>query len=148
MTKSWWRGALFAAVASVSCGLPMRKTPKPAPSDNIVITADQIAHMNVTTAFDVLRRRVPQLNFHTDRNGQNIQASRHGSGSMVLNDSPMLIVNGARMTDLDALAQIPAGSVDSITVMTGISGTTYYGTDATGGVIILRTKQGDSGYDK
>lgn len=145
MKLSWCCGAIVAAVASVSCGLPLRRNPKPVPADNIVITAADIARMNVNTAFDVLRRRVPQMNFHTDRNGQNIAASRHGSGSMVLNDSPMLIVDGARMTDLDALAQMPAGSVDSITVMTGISGTTYYGTDATGGVIIVRTKQGGSG---
>ncbi len=129
------------ALLVAGCALPKHKS-QPVPSDNIVITADDIARMNVNTVLDVLRRRVPQFNFRTDRNGQHLRATRHGASSIYLNDNPMLIVDGARMTDLDALSQIPATQVDRITVMTGITGTTYYGTDATGGVIVLETRNG------
>jgi outer membrane cobalamin receptor len=93
------------------------------------------------TAWEVLRREAPQLSFR-ERNGQATGISRRGRGSFVLNDSPMLIVDGARNPDIRMLQQLPASTLFSIEVLTGIEGTTEYGTDATGGVIIVRTKNG------
>jgi outer membrane cobalamin receptor len=40
------------------------------------------------------------------------------------------------------LAQIPAGQIEKINIMSGIEGTTYYGTNAASGVIEIDTKRG------
>jgi outer membrane cobalamin receptor len=43
------------------------------------------------------------------------------------------------MNDFAMLRQIPARSVESIRILSGIDGTTYQGTNAGGGVIIIAT---------
>jgi len=68
--------------------------------------------------------------------------TRRGRSSFVLNDSPMVIIDGTRNQDIKALQSLPASVLMSIEVLTGLEGTTYYGTDAVGGVIIIKTKTG------
>jgi outer membrane cobalamin receptor len=111
-------------------------------SDRIVITEEMIARSGGQTAWEVLRREVPQLTFGENRNGQATGMTRRGRSSIMLNDSPMVIIDGARNQDLKQLQSIPASAVMRIEVLTGIEGTTYYGTDAVGGVIIIKTKTG------
>ena len=54
----------------------------------------------------------------------------------------MVIIDGARNQDIKALQSLPASTLMSIEILTGIEGTTYYGTDAVGGVIVIKTKTG------
>jgi outer membrane cobalamin receptor len=118
---------------------------KPSPqgdADRIVITQEMIARSGGQTAWEVLRREVPQLAFGENRNGQATGMTRRGRSSIMLNDSPMVIIDGARNQDLKQLQSIPASALMRIEVLTGIEGTTYYGTDAVGGVIIIKTKTG------
>jgi outer membrane cobalamin receptor len=42
------------------------------------------------------------------------------------------------------LDQIPARTIARISILNGIQGTTYYGTNAVGGVIRIETKNGSS----
>jgi len=126
------------------------KTFHPAPvsqrndADRIVITEQMIARSGGETAWDVLRREAPQISFRENRNGQATSMSRRGRSSILLNDTPMLLVDGVRSPDLKTLQQIPATTLLSIEVLTGLEGTTYYGTDAVGGVILVHTKTGAS----
>ncbi len=94
------------------------------------------------TAWEVLKREAPQLAYREKRNGQPTGLERRGRSSFVLNDAPMLFVDGVRMVDFRSLEQIAASTLFSIEILTGIEGTTYYGTDAVGGVILVRTKNG------
>jgi outer membrane cobalamin receptor len=111
-------------------------------TDRIVITQAMIERSGGQTAWEVLRREVPQLTFSENRNGQATAMTRRGRSSLVLNDSPMVIIDGARSQDMKALQSLPASALMRIEVLSGQEGTTYYGTDAVGGVIIIKTKNG------
>ena len=110
--------------------------------DRILITEEMIARSGGQTAWEVLRREAPQITYRENRNGQATGMSRRGRSSFVLNDAPMLFVDGVRNTDFRSLQQLPASILFSIEVLTGTEGTTYYGTDAVSGVILVRTKTG------
>ncbi len=108
----------------------------------ILITEQMIARSGGQTAWEVLRREAPQITFRENRNGQATGMTRRGRGSIILNDAPMLFVDGVRSADFRSLQQLPASILLSIEVLTGADGTTYYGTDAEGGVILVHTKTG------
>ena len=111
-------------------------------SDRIMITEDMITKSGGQTAWEVLRREVPQISFGENRNGQATGIERRGRSSILLKDPPMLFVDGVRIQEMTMLQQLPASTVLSIEVLTGSEGTTYYGTDAVGGVILVKTKRG------
>jgi outer membrane cobalamin receptor len=118
---------------------------KPSPqgdADRIVITEAMIARSGGPTAWEVLRCEVPQMAFDEDRNGQATRMTRRGHTSFILNDSPMVIIDGARSQDIKALQSLPASAIMQIEVLSGSEGTTYYGTDAAGGVIVIKMKTG------
>lgn len=137
--------SLLAALVLSAC-----KTIHPAPivahndGDRIVITAAMIARSGGQTAWEVLRREAPQIAYRENRSGQASSMQRRGSSSINLNDSPMLFVDGVRIQEIRTLQQLPASVLLSIEVLTGTEGTTYYGTDAVGGVILVKTKNGQS----
>ena len=106
----------------------------------IMITEEMIARSGGQTAWEVLRREAPQLTYGENRSGQATGMTRRGRGSIVLNEAPMLFVDGVRSEDLRSLQQLPASVLLSIEILTGADGTTYYGTDAVGGVILVHTK--------
>jgi outer membrane cobalamin receptor len=112
--------------------------------DRIVITEAMIARSGGQNAWEVLRREAPQITYRENRSGQATGMERRGRASIMLNDAPMLFVDGVRNQDIRTLQQLPASVLLSIEVLTGIEGTTYYGTDAVGGVILVRTKNGNS----
>jgi len=129
-------------VNAAACGLHLKSNaaPDPAYQNDIVITEAEIASYGLQSAFDVVKRRAPQLNFRENNRGEPTRGARHGRSSIMLNEAPLLFVDDVRMSDLAALDQIPASTVASIRILSGLSGTTYYGTNAGGGVILIRTK--------
>ncbi len=137
--------SLLAVVVLSAC-----KTMHPAPvvahndGDRIVITEAMIARSGGQTAWEVLRREAPQITYRENRSGQPSSMQRRGRSSINLNDSPMVLVDGVRSQDIRTLQQLPASVLLSIEVLNGTEGTTYYGTDAVGGVIIIKTKNGSS----
>ena len=107
-----------------------------------VITAEQIARSGASTAWDVLKREAPTLTLRDTRGGRPASAGRRGRSSIVLQDAPLVVLDGVRLTDFRALDGIPAVTILTISVYTGIEGTTYYGTNAVSGVIVIQTKDG------
>ena len=132
--------AVLAGIIVVGCH-PSQISPQ-RDTDRIVITEEMIVRSGGQNAWEVLRREAPQITFSENRNGQATAMSRRGRSSFVLNDSPMVIIDGVRNQDIKSLQSLPASVLMSIEVLTGIEGTTYYGTDAVGGVIIIKTKTG------
>ena len=107
-----------------------------------VITAEQIARSGASTAWDVLKREAPTLTLRDTRGGRPASAGRRGRSSIVLQDAPLVVLDGVRLTDFRALDGIPAVTILLISIYTGIEGTTYYGTNAVSGVIVIQTKDG------
>jgi len=61
---------------------------------------------------------------------------------MVLREDPIIFLDGARMSEITVLRMIPANNLFSIEVFTGPDATTYFGTSAVAGVILLETTMG------
>ena len=108
----------------------------------LVITAAQIERSGGKNAWEVLKYDAPMLTLEEDRNGNPARIHWHGRSSIYLEDAPVVIVDGVRAADWKVLGQIPAGQIETIDIISGIEGTTYYGTNATSGVIEIHTKVG------
>jgi hypothetical protein len=54
-------------------------------------------------------------------------------------DTPIIIVDGARVIDLGFLRDLSSESIESVELLSGISGTVAQGTNASAGVIYIHT---------
>jgi outer membrane receptor protein involved in Fe transport len=106
-----------------------------------LITEEQIVESGATTAWEAIKRNAPQVQLFERKNGEAIRIVRRGRGSIYLNDGPVVFLDGVRMSDFRNLQLVPATTILSIVIITGIDGTTYYGTNAAGGVILIDTKR-------
>jgi outer membrane cobalamin receptor len=106
----------------------------------VVISEDQIRESGATTAWDAIRRHAPHFNLTEGATGQPTKMERRGRSSLYLNDTPEVFLDGVKVVDFRNLTQIPAHTISSITILSGIEGSTYYGTNAGNGVILIRTK--------
>jgi outer membrane cobalamin receptor len=106
----------------------------------VVITAEQIVASGATTVWEALRRTVTSYTFRETGNGTPVRIDHRGRSSMNLSDHPIVLLDGVQLADIRVLEQMPASDVLSIEVLSGISATTYYGTNANNGVIAIRTR--------
>jgi len=107
-----------------------------------LITAEQIEKSGAQSAWQVLREKAPMLTMREDRNGRPASMSRRGQSSFVLDEAPMIMLDGVRVPDFHALESIDARSIFTILIYDGVEGTTYYGTNAASGVVVIKTKDG------
>jgi len=133
--------AISAAVSATGCASRPYHRADTRPGVQI-ITSEQIARSGASTAWDVLKREAPTLTLRDTRGGRPASAGRRGRSSIVLQDAPLVVLDGVRLTDFRALDGIPAATILTISVYNGIEGTTYYGTNAVSGVIVIQTKDG------
>ena len=130
-------------VAASGCSLSTNKAEDLSPVGKDVITAEQIQKSSFTNAWDLLRARAYKYDFKEDKYGVPYDiVTRHGRSSVALTDSdtPVVIVDGARLTDFRFLRQMTTDSIDNIELMNGITGTVTQGTNASAGVIVIHTK--------
>lgn len=106
--------------------------------DARLITHEQIEKSGANDAFEALRRAGSFLNISDRKN--TIRASQRGRASFLLSPQILLVVDGVMMADLNALKGIPAESVDSMRVMTGLEATPLYGTMGSNGVLVVTTR--------
>jgi outer membrane cobalamin receptor len=112
------------------------------PAGAFLITAEQIQRSGAQTAWQVLRDQAPMLLAEEDGNGRPVRLTRRGRASFLLNDAPMVLLDGVRMPDFRNLDAVEAQSIRAIWIYDGIEGTTYYGTNASSGVVVIKTKDG------
>ncbi len=127
--------------ACAARGHPGQSAPSSS-ADEIVITQEQIQGLDARTAWEVVKRKVPNLSYQESSSGRPTRVWRHGRGSIVLNENPLLFVDGVRVSDIGALEDIPSSQVDTIRILTGLAATTAYGTNAASGVVLVQTKRG------
>lgn len=111
-----------------------------APSVGKLITAERIMQSGARTAWEALDYTVTSHHFGSDARGRptGITADR-GVGSLLLREEPLVFLDQTRLADIQVLHQFPAHEIYSIRVLSGADGTTYYGTSAVAGVILIRT---------
>ncbi len=128
--------------AVLGCGPAIASTSSTLPAGMFLITADQIERSGAQTAWQVLQRQAPMLSMREDQYGRPASMGRRGRSSFLLDEAPMILLDGVRLGDFRALDSIDAHSILAIFVYNGVEGTTYYGTDAVSGVILIKTKDG------
>ena len=82
------------------------------------------------------------LSLRENRKGQPASMARRGTASIYLHETLIITVDGVRISDYELLQSLAAETILSIFIITGIEGTTYHGTNAVGGVVEIRTKDG------
>lgn len=131
-----------AALLGLGCANATRREHAATKPVGLFIDEDRIQRSGGSTAWEVLKREAPVLTYRENRYGQPARFERRGRASILLDNPPMVFVDGVRMSDFKVLAEIPVSVLRDIWVLSGIDGTTYYGTDAVSGVILVRTKSG------
>ena len=64
---------------------------------------------------------------------------------MADSDTPIIVVDGARISDFTALRDMPTDAISSIELLNGIAGTVSQGTNASAGVIYIHTWEASGG---
>jgi hypothetical protein len=105
-----------------------------------VITAAEIAELNVRTAWDVVRLRAPRIVFGQDRTGAPSGVRIQEQRSVNADETPLLVVDGAPVQDIGYLQQLPASEVELIRILTAEAAQPVYGLRAAGGAIVVLTK--------
>jgi TonB-dependent SusC/RagA subfamily outer membrane receptor len=140
-------------------------------NDITVINADSIVRTEpISSVTDLLETRVPGLTVQRTSGvpGDPARLRLRGAGSLLLNNDPIVIVDGIRIyaaqsdvrggnlanrnaaaTDGYAapspLDYMDPHSIETIEVLKGPSAATLYGQDAANGVIVISTKKGRAG---
>ncbi len=117
----------------------------PTPDGRRVVDQEAIERSGARTAWEALQRTVPFFTFRTGARGRPTRVEHRGRSSIVLRDQPLILVDGVEVMDVTALGGMPAADLLDIEVLTGVDATTYYGTNASNGVIRIRTKVGEGG---
>lgn len=112
-----------------------------------VISAEEIARSPSTNAWDLLRRRARQYDFSEDQYGRPKEIRTHRGRSTISvasADSPLILIDGARVLDVAFLRDLSTGSIQSVELLSGIRGTVSQGTNAVAGVIYIHTWEASS----
>lgn len=125
MTQRSILSAMLVALAACST----TGGPRVAQTRN-VITAEEVASVNVGTAYEVIEQLRPQ--FFQSRGPSSIRSNTP--------DTPIVYVNGVRYGGIESLTSIRAMDVEEIRLLSASDATTRYGTGHVGGVIEVRTK--------
>ncbi len=134
--------ALFLAMNACASIHPLNSAEVPV--NGKVITEEMIAATSAATAWDVVQQSGYYRMISDPASGRSGVHSRRGRTSMLLaaSDVPRLIIDGARVSDLGRLREIPAGSIAWIELLGGIAGGSEEGTNSGGGVIRIISKVG------
>lgn len=131
----------FATAALAACVTSAVPSAGPRPRTEIITSAD-IAKSSYTNAWDLLRGKARRYDFAEDVYGRP-RSIRIRRGRSTINvagsDTPMILVDGARLTDITALRDLQTNAIESIELMSGIDGTASQGTNSSAGVIYIHT---------
>lgn len=131
---------MVAALAGCPGARPLPADAMNAGSSLVVIDAARIERSGARTAWEALRIAFPNMSMRESGSGTPIGIARHGRSSIHLSSAPLVIVDFVPIADIRVLRHIAASDLLSIELLNGIDATTYYGTNAGGGVIRFRTK--------
>lgn len=110
-----------------------------------LITGDQIDAQHAPNAWELLRRLVPKYTYVEDGSGRASSIhGRRGRSSITLanSEAPIVMVDGARLSSLELLQDMPTNAIDRIELLGGPRGTSTQGTNASAGVIYIHTRFG------
>jgi hypothetical protein len=135
-----------ALVALTACGSSARRPPGAAnmssSTGSRVITREQIATLNVLDAYAVIERLSGYRLAENSRGGVSIRQRRGQTSLTNPNaDRPVLVVDGAQMSDFEMLHRIRSNEIERIELISPGDATQRFGTQSSGaGAIIIVTR--------
>jgi outer membrane cobalamin receptor len=134
--------AALGPLAVLGCASGGPREPAEAPPVGRIITAEKIRETGAASAWDALKYTVRSHYFADYRGEPQRIFTNRGVGSMVLREEPLIFLDGTRLADIQLLRQLSASVIETIQVLNSADGTTYYGTSAVAGVILIVTTMG------
>lgn len=132
--------SLLCAASLAACTpAPLPAPGEPQPSRGRLVTAEEIRRSGARTAWQVLERQPALLRTGLTAEGRVTARSGRGRAGPPSSGEPMLVVDGAHMTDLDVLRSIPAESIRSMEFLSGVAAPLFRGPGSENGVIVVRT---------
>ncbi len=98
--------------------------------------------MSVRTAWDVVRMRAPRIAFATNASGGLTGVRIQEPRSVNADETPLLVVDGMQILDIQYLNQIATSDIRVIRILTSEAAQPRYGLRAAGGAIVVETKKG------
>ena len=141
MSPVFSRLAIIAAIsiALTACGVA-RAHPETKPRHSArLITREDIERTGATDGYEALKRAGSYLML-SERKGGDIRATERGRSSIIISPQILLVVDEVMMMDLNSLRDIRADAIEWIRVMSGAEATPLYGTPASNGVLVVRTR--------
>ena len=137
--------AFLFAVSAVAtslqgCGIRPRAA-VPDANAGTIVTREEIAKSEATTMWEAVQRTVRYVRFQESGRGDPERVHRRGSSTILLSEDMPIYIDHVQVRDLGLLASLPAADIERIQVLTGVHATTYYGTNAGDGVILIHTRQ-------
>ena len=120
----------ITTLLATGCGIRPRRI-APNPNEGSIISKEEISRTGARTMWEALQRTVKYTHFQEDGRGTPERVRRRGASSIVLSD------------DMVMLSQMNAVDIEQIQVLNGVYATTYFGTNAGDGVILIYTKESE-----
>ncbi len=149
MIRRYWKSVFCLALVGLTAACAARPRPltEADRSRGTVITSEDIARTGARTMWDALRSTVKFARFDESSQGTPRRIHRRGASSVELIDQMLIILDDVRIVDLRILNELPARSIDQIRLLSGIEATTFYGSNAGDGVIIISTRISGEGHE-
>lgn len=125
-----------------ACGIKPRPV-VPNADVGTIITDEQIGETGARTMWEALQRTVKYTRFQESATGSPERIRRRGSSTILLSDDMPIFIDEVRVNEIKVLASLPARDIERIQVLNGVYATTYYGTNAGDGVILIRTREAE-----
>jgi iron complex outermembrane receptor protein len=112
------------------------------------ITEDDFTKGNIVTPENLINGRVAGVTVNTGgAPGSGSEIRIRGGGSLNASNDPLIVVDGLPLGDIaggsrSILSSINPNDIESFSVLKDAAATAIYGNRASGGVIIIKTKQG------
>ena len=125
------------SIAAIGCGHNVHPRSYDPPGEQLILH-DEIIKSGAVDAWEAVRR-LSHMTTSTTASGGPSRMYRRGHGSIVIRETPMVVVDGIQATDLQILTQVRADQIAWIRILTGAAGTTRYGAGGGAGAVIVQT---------
>jgi TonB-dependent Receptor Plug Domain len=137
-----WRRLLSSAlaagcIATIGCGHNGHPRVYQPPGEQLILR-DEIAESGATDAWDVVRR-LTHMTTTTTIAGEPSRMYRRGHGSIMIRETPLVIIDGVTAPDIGILTDVRADQIAWMRILTGAAGTTRFGASAGAGAVIVQT---------
>lgn len=132
-------GLLWMAAAVASCST-FRTAEHEEDEKGRIVTAEEIQATGASTIWEAIRSTVHFATFSENWNGEPDRIRTRGMSSFSLNEDMRIYIDGVKVIDIRDLDLLPADHIEYMRILSGLDGTTRYGTGSGDGVILIYTK--------